>query len=414
MTKQTIRPARPFRALALTVAPGALCLAPPAFAKTEAGLNVALSATVASNPDVLNNAKVGVSGVATVTPWIRFDNDLSHIGLMGNVQVEKFTNTYGTNVSGWASADAELKLSDYVTISGSLAYRRTKRILDDFLARGAGGLTGANGDVGEVLLPTNPLPDVSFGALRTRNESYEGNVNLSVLPSERGQLSLGLGLRAARYGTVIASDLNTYTAFTGYRHRLSERTSLNANVSVTRYDFLGTGSGDGWTVTPRVGASQQLGETLTLSGSIGSSISRTRRPDGSIRSFALLSGELSLCKTAQRTKYCLSADRSAESAVLGGASASTQVKFNLATTVGERDSLTADVFYSRSDSPTVSTVVGRVSEFVGASASFSHNFPGRRLNAFVTPSVVRLKDSNGAKTNFQVRVGLSYSFGGRS
>lgn len=419
MTSQTVGPARPIRVLALAVVPAALCVASPAFAETKVGLDVSGSAAVATNQDLRDDADAGVSGAVTVAPWLRIEDDLTRVGLLGNIQLEKYSNRDDANISGWVSLDASRRLSSHVTIGGSLAYRRTSRILDDFLARIGAATAGGDGGTSGVILPTAPLPtapllDASVGALGARNESYEANVNMSVVPSARGQLTMGLGIRAARYDSATVSGLNAYSASMAYSHSLSERTSLNADVLFGRDDFRGTRTGDGWTLSPRVGASHRLGETLTLTGSVGVSLSRSRRPDGSIRGFTTFAGQLSLCKTADRTKYCLSAERSAETTALGGASVSNKIRLNFARAMGEWNELTADVYYTRYGSPTVSTAVGRVSEFVGASTTYTHTFSGRRLSAFATPSFIRLQDGSGAKTNFEVRVGLRYSFGDRS
>lgn len=411
MTERAARPARPISALGLIIVPGICCLAPSAFAETRAGVDLATSAKVGTNPDLAAGTETSVAGSVIVTPWLRMDDELSHVGLLGNIQLEKYTHRSDGNLSAWANLDAQKRLSPYVTIGGNLAYRRTNRILDDLLSRGVGSTTDIGGGT-DVVLPTAPVPDVSFGGLQTRSESYEGNLNLSVLASTRGQLSLGLGARASRYDSPDVSGLNMYSAFAGYSHSLSERTSLNASVSYARYDYPGSRIGDGSTVSPLVGVSQKLGPTLTVTANVGVSISRSRRPDNSIRSFTLFSGEFELCKDAERSKYCLNAGRSAESTALGGASASNHVKFSLARSVGERNSLSADVNYIRYDSPT-QDVAGRVSELIGVSASYSHHFRGR-LSAFVTPSFVRLRSSDGPRTNFQVELGLRYRFGARS
>ncbi|MDE2403603.1 MAG: hypothetical protein KGM17_02670 [Sphingomonadales bacterium] len=405
------RPAQPLRAIALSIAPGALCIAVPAVARTEAGVEVGVSGTVSSNPDLVNNPKTGVSGVGTIVPWVRFESELSTIAVMGNLEYQKYTNRYSSHVTAWASVNANRRLSENVSVAGGLTYRRTSTVLDTFLATGAGSVIPGSG---EVQIPTAPIPDVSFGNGRTRSESYEGSLSLSVTPGERSSLSASAGFQLSRYPSLTGANSNNLHGSLGYNYQLSQRAGVNASVSFARYDFLGTRVGDGWTVTPQLGGSYRLNESVSLSGSLGASLSRSHRPDGTIREFTVFSGDLSLCKTAKRTKYCLNASRSAQSTALGGASAVNQVKFNMARAIGQYDSFSADINYSRYDSPTILGVVGRVSQFYGVSSSYSHSFAGRRLSAVVTPSFVRLTDDNGSKNNFEIRIGVRYRFGGRT
>lgn len=412
MTRRTVRRARAFS----LIIPGVCCLAPSAFAETRAGVDLTASTTVASNPDLATNSDTSVAGTVNISPWLRMADELSYVGLRGNLQFDKYSHRSDSEASGWASLDAGKRMSPYVTIGGGLAYRRTNRILEDLLSRGADGASGiGGGDIGggggEVELPSAPVPDVSFGGVQTRNESFEGNLSASVLTSTRGSLNLAIGGRAARYNAPNVANLNSYTASAGYGHTLSERTRLTTSVSYVRNDFLGTRVSDGSTISPQIGITQQLGPTLSVTASVGVSRSRSRRPDNTIRGFTIFAGDFELCKDTERSKYCLIASRSAESTALGGASASTRVSFNLARRVGRRDSLSADVYYVNYDSPT-QAVTGRVSKFIGASGSYSHYFT-ERFSAVATPSLVRLNSDSGTRTSYQIRLGLRYRFGAR-
>jgi hypothetical protein len=101
------------------------------------------------------------------------------------------------------------------------------------------------------------------------------------------------------------------------------------------------------------------------------------------------------------------------STALGGASEVTGVSFNTSIFLGERDGLYADANYSRYSDPTVRLATTRVSQYFGGSATYTHNFAGR-LSGFVTPSFLKVRTADGNRTNFQVEVGLRFSFGDRS
>lgn len=395
--------ARPLRIVALTIVPGSLCLGGPALAETRAGVNISASGKVATNPFQQVDGETAFAGSATIAPWLQIIGDQSSINLNGNVTVDEWTQDYGTDTSAAVRLDAQKQLSPYFSISGGGGYSTTRSGIQQ-------ALLSRNTPADELLPPTTPLPDVTFGGVQTRTESFNARLGLGWKPGPRSNVDLTVAGYGSRFDSLDGADYNNLSANLGYSHKLTDRTSITANVGFSKSDYLDTRAGDGNIITPQVGVDWMIGSTWTLGASAGASFAKTHRADGSHDNFTSFSGNVRLCNTGERAVLCVNAAQAAQPTALGGISTVLSVGVSYDRRLGERDNLILTARYSSSDHDSDVTSEG-TQEFYGASATLNHEF-SRRFTAYVSPSYSKVSDTIGSReANFQLDVGVRFRLG---
>lgn len=414
----TASKARPLRLVVLAMAPGPLCVGTPASADTRAGVDLSAGASAESNPYLASGGIGDVALSFQVDPWLKLSDPISSIDLHGDLSLRQYSKSAnGTDITGTVDLSASRRLSPYFSISGGVNYLTSLNGIN---------LGFANVAPTEPLPPfTTPLPDISLGGTRTRTHSASANVGVSAALSPLDQISASFTASRSTYNSTAGSDYTYLNGGLNYARTLSRHLSLTASVRYGKSDYSGTSVGDGTIITPEVGFNLTLSERMTLNASFGASFSRSNRLGGTKANSTSFSGQVNLCRSAERGAFCLTAAQSAQPTGLGGISTVTDIGIGYNTRVSSRDTLSFNLGFDRSKGeflsqttfvlnglPLTAFVVNREdSKYIRAGGSWSHSF-SRRFFMYVSPGYSRITNSSTSRSNsFTLSAGLRYSFG---
>ncbi|TCJ34967.1 hypothetical protein [Parafrankia sp. BMG5.11] len=416
----------------------AIPLAAPVHAQVRGVVDVSVQGTVASNSSLENSRGGGAFAFGLqVDPSVFYeDGEVTTAALRGTVAVDQYDADNGTVGSLGLTAGMRHKISERTSIRGSASARSTRSGVRDFLRNpvlasdvlqnlnpdllpelggqadiNPGGLTSFDPD----LLDEFDFDLADLGRGRTNTFQVGASVDHAISSSD--SVSFGGSVRLNSSGDPRGSDYRSDSVSVAYRRALSTRTSFNVGISGGRADYEdggeGPGPGDAIFVTPAVGISHRLSETLTASASVGASITSVERHDGASEKDVGLAGNLGLCQLQYRASLCATASRGVQPTSFGGVTSVTSAGLAYSRLLGLRDRVSASARYSRRDDSLVENQsdFGGAQSVFAASASYNRSI-GQRLYAFVTPGFSRTSGSlTGDRDNYQISVGIRYRFG---
>jgi hypothetical protein len=403
MTAAPNRMARSVRLAFLAVAPGSICLAPPASADTRAGADVSVGASLETNPYLVSGSGSDVSGNVTIEPWLTMSDDVSSVSLHGSASLRQYAKSVnGTDVSGSAGLAATHRLSENFRLSGGFNYITSRNGINQGFR-----VVGPNDPEPP---PTTPLPDTSLAGTRTRTQSVSANFGVSGRLSAFDTIGADITESHSSYSLRQGQNFNYLNAGLNYARLLSERTSLTASVRYGKSDYIHTRIGDGTIVTPQVGIQTTLSPYITLTASLGASFTNTTGPTGIRRKFTSFSGEARLCRKLEWAAMCLAAARSAQPTGLGSIQAVTSATLSYDTRLSRRDNLSLNLAFNSNDERARIVTVADTSKYYSAGATWSRTL-GQRLSLYVSPNYARITRTSRSYNSFRLSAGLRYRFG---
>ncbi len=409
MTKPITRCTKRLRTASLAAATFVCVLPQIAGAKPRADLNVSVGALAASNPYLLNGKNLGAAGAnLTIDPSIYLDDANTSIALTGNLSLDKYFGKYDLEDSYGIRAAGSSRISERTTLTADVDFRSSKSAANRFYSGLSGNLAG-----GELL--NTAQFDPTLASLTGRTSRLEVNASLQRILNPRSLLTASAGLGLTRVSSSSGTDYRDTHLGLDYARKLTETTSALVSVEGGYADYLDQHGADGLFVTPMIGLDHQITRSLKLSAELGVSVATIRSPSGDRQTTATWAGKLELCDRNGKETACLTGGRSAQPTSLGGLTTVSSVGLSYAHEIGARGNISAAVTYARTSRSSVTLLngLGGRSELLSASSTFRRKI-GSRVSAFVTPSFTSARDERrGRRENYQVLMGISYSFGKR-
>ncbi len=400
------------RCLLASVA-GAALLPAAALADTRAQVRVSAGAGAQTNAFLFADEQdTGtLSGTIEVEPTIYFEDERTTFRVAGSFLYEQFDNDFGGQDSYGLSGNGNTRIDERTSLNAGVSFRSSRTRAQDFITNGFSALDD---------LEVNEFPDTEFvdptlAGLRARSESVRANAGIQHILSPRDTLAFGINASQSRTGFLGGSDFREAGAVFGWAHRLSPRTSLQANVSAATVDQLDRSVGDGSYITPLIGVTQQLSSTMSLSLQVGATFSSIVIPGGDKQNDTSLAANASLCNRGQRSTFCLNGGRDAQPTNFGGIRTTSTVGATYSTSFYERDNFSVSARYGRASRIgdfEFNPGAAEDSEIYGVSARY-RTFLGDRLSAFVSGGYSDTSSDFDIERspNIQVQLGLSYTFG---
>ena len=264
-------------------------------------LDLTASLGYASNPflefDNSNGSFFGRASARGVHSW---GNERGRTTLTGFVEGTTYFNDYGLKSIFSVNGDTNQKVSEKVTVFGSLGF--------------SGDLSGQLGNrflytPGQVIVPDPTLPptpvpvqDPTLFSFAGRQYQVYGQAGASFRTSERGSLTVSGGAQHIFYSDPFLDDYTTVFGTAAYNHQVSERTTVGFSVGAHHTEYAD--SGDNSTIiNPAVTAHLLLSEDWDASASVGVSFSNFDRITGDSNSTDL-SLDGSICHTSETERLC--------------------------------------------------------------------------------------------------------------
>lgn len=370
--------------------------------------DVSLAGGISSNPFLLDDPKTTGSVTLGISPTLLVADELGETRISGDLRLTQYLQRYGTDVSGALAASTIRNLDARTTARVSASAHTARSATRDGLI-----FVSTPGDgTGPLLPPDLPAIDTTLAGTRSRVTTIAAGVSVSHLLDERSSLNAGIDLAGTYIEEGGGFDYRSATAQLGYERKVSVRTTVTFGAQFGAVDYLGRGTGDSKIVSPRIGVQHQLSDRLSLSADAGISYVRTDvGPGHSDRvSFA---GSIGLCDRSTNRSLCFSAARSAQPTALGGVSTVTTASLNYDARLSRVDRLSVGARYGRTNQDGVGLPFVRVTDFVGASATYSRDISDR-IAFTVTPSYTKIfDDQQPRRANYALMAGLTLKLGKR-
>lgn len=386
------------------------CGASTAFAQSppEMTLDVSVGGGIATNPFLDGNSKTSGSATIAISPSIVVDDGLGETRLSGDLRLTQYLQRYGSDFSGALDAATTRKLDERTQLQISASARTSRSALRDGLI-----FASAPGDTpGPLVPPLSPILDTTLAGTRARTTVIATTISIAHQLDEVSGINAGVELNGTYIGKDAGFDYRSVSTFLGYQRKLSPRTTVTLGTQVGGVDYLGRRLGDSLIVSPRAGVQQQLSDRLNLIADAGISFVRTAVVGGHSErvSFA---GSLGLCDRSPNRSLCLSASRSAQPTALGGVSTVTTAALSYDARLSRVDRVSLGARYGRTNEDGAGLPLTRVTDFVGASATYSRDI-SERVALTVTPSYAKFFDDlQPRRANYALTFGLTMKFGKR-
>jgi hypothetical protein len=264
-------------------------------------LDLTASLGYSSNPflefDDSNGSFLARASARGVHSW---GNEGGRTTLTGFVEGTTYFDDYGLKSIFSLNADTNQKVSEKVTIFGSLGF--------------SGDLSGQLGNrflytPGQVIvpdpsLPPNPVPvqDPTLFSFAGRQYQLYGQAGASIRTSERGSLTISGGAQRIFYTSNFLDDYTTIFGTASYNHQVSERATVGLSMGAHHTDY--SGSDENSTIlNPAITAHLLLSEEWDANASVGVSFSNFDRITGNSNSTDL-SLDGSICHTSETERLC--------------------------------------------------------------------------------------------------------------
>ncbi|RYD45377.1 MAG: hypothetical protein EOP63_01990 [Sphingomonadales bacterium] len=387
------------------------CCSPMAYAQYEPQYNVDVSVGggISSNPFLYADGKTAGSANIDIAPSVVVEDELGQTRIGGNLRFTQYSKYYGNDVSARLEAATDRKLDERNSVRVAASVQRLRSAVQDGLIFGSGGTQTP----GPLLPPTLPIIDTTLAGTRSRITSLNTSFGLSHILDEISSVDAGIELNGTYIEDDVGFDYRSAYAHAGYRRKLSQRTTVTFDTQIGFVDYLGRRTGDSLIVSPRIGVQQQLTDRLSLVADAGISYVRTDVAGGDKSNLTSFAGSIGLCDRGPNRSLCLSGGRSAQPTALGGVSTVTTASLNYDARLSRVDRVSLAARYGRTNQDGAGLPIVRVTDFIGASATYSRDL-NDRLALTVTPSYSKVfDDAQPRGANYALMVGLTIRLGKR-
>ena len=385
------------------------CLPQMAFAQSEPQytVDVSVGGGVATNPFLYSDGDTAASATVSVSPSVFIEDELGQTRIGGDLRLTQYISDYGSDLSGRLEASTTRRLDERTDVRVDAYVRTVRSAARDSLLFASGPAEVP----GPLLPPAPPIIDTTIAGTRARVTSVGTSFGLSHLLDEVSSLNTGVTLNGTYIGNDVGFDYRSASTHFGYQRKLSPRTTVTIDTQVMAVDYLGRRTGDSVILSPRAGIRQQLSDRLSLVADAGISYVRTKLGNGSHSTLVSFAGSVGLCDRLPNRSLCVSAGRSAQPTALGGVSTVTTASVNYDARLSRVDRVSLAGRYGRTNEDGVGLPGVRITDFLGASATYSRDL-NDRIAFTVTPGYSKIFDDVQPRSaNYSLMVGVTIRFG---
>lgn len=397
----------------LSIAAAGVTMAVPSLALAQQAtpytIRVSGGLEASSNPFLLEQDAEAVSAFISVDPTI-FVEEGRHVTVIdGSLRAVQYSNGYGTDANGSLRISTQRAVTERTKLGLSASVNSTRRSFLDGLADGArGGLP-----VDPATLPDAVSIDPTLvGALvRSTTISAIGSIEHQLTPLSyltasgaysRQQLSnnAGFGVRSA-------------SGSLSYGRKIAPRTVVSLGGQFASNNFDGPQGGDANIYKLQAKAEHQIGTRWRVAFGGGVDLVDRNLGLAGRETSTLLSGDLSLCNSGFRSRFCVTGRRAAQPTAIGGVSTVVSLGVSYELTLSQNDLVTFNSQYGRSTLGlgTGFAAAGTVVDVIGATANYRHKL-SKRTALFVAAGYSDVSEElRDISPNAFVRVGVTLSFG---
>jgi hypothetical protein len=395
--------------LLVTAALASLSSQAPAQNTARVTAAASAGASVNSNPFLLEDSETALSGVITFSPRIFIEGDRGEVTISGLARVTQYSTDIGTDAGFRIGSNAEYRVDGRTAINGAVALQTARNALQNSLLANAGDLIAP----GAELEPDVSFVDPTIAGTRTRTSSVNGSLGISHALSEVSSIGGQVASNYTFFDSGPGFDFKSVSASGNYAHRVSPRTWLTAGLGGTRVDYLGRSTGDTKILSPNIGGTQQLTETMVLTVNVGASFVSSENGLGSSTTQTFFSGSASLCERGLNRGFCAAVSRNASPTALGTVQATTSASLSFDQQLSRTETASISGRYSQSDQSNleVITVSFPGNKVIGLTGRYSKTL-NDRLAFNVTPVYGKIFGTTPDRSaNYGLTASISYRLG---
>lgn len=296
-------------------------------------MDLSVNGGYASNPYLNSGSNSGTATfTASAQPYVTFRAPTSTTTIRGDVSQNIYSQTYADTTDYSVSGTSAIAISPITSVNANAGY--SSQVQNTLLPV----LNPIGGQPSDPNLP-NILDPSAPASLARRVRTLNGGVSLQTALSPRDNLTFGVNGAQVRYPdqSVLTNSYDSLGGQLSYMRRISGATSIGLNFGASHHNYLGRTLGDGSSYSPSLVVQTKLAPRLELNLSGGLTFSDIDVIGGTIHQTSL-SGSASLCRTGDRSHFCLQASRSVVPTSYAGVSRSTSAGVNYGYALTEHSS----------------------------------------------------------------------------
>lgn len=365
-----------------------------------------------SNPFLLEQDAEAIAAYITVDPTIFLEEGRNTTVIDGSLRATQYFNDYGTDANGSLRLSTQRALTERTDLQLSGSINSTRRSFID-------GLSGAGGNI----FPADPtaLPDAAtldptlIGALvRSTTMAVTGSLEHRLTPVSF--LSGGAAFSRTTFSNDAGFDVSSASGSLTYGRRIAPRTVASLGGQFSSFTFAGSNIGDANVYAMQTSVEHEIGTRWRLALGAGISLVDRDLGMGVRETSSLFSGDLGLCNTGLRGRFCITGRRAAQPAAIGGVATVTSFGVTYERELSRNDTVSFSSQLGRSNQNIDNglTTDGTVVDVIGATATFRHDLSDRTALLVALGYSDVSDDLRDVPANAFVRVGITLGFGRQS
>jgi hypothetical protein len=364
-----------------------------------------------SNPFLLEQGTEAVSAYVAIDPTIFLEDGKDTTVIDGSLRATQYFNEYGTDANGSLRLATQRALSERTELELSASITSTRRSFVDGLTSGSSNLPFA--DPTALPDPVSLDPTLIGELVRSNTMSVTGSIQHELSPvsslTGRGAFS------RQSFSNNAGVDVSSASASLAYGRQVASQTVVSIGGQFASFDFAGSDVGDARVYTLQARVEHEIGTRWSLA--VGGGVDLVDRNLGVLgrETSTFFSGDLGLCNRGLRTRFCVTGQRAAQPAAIGGVAIVTSVGVSYELELSRNDVLSFNSQFGRSNQTLDNgfATAGTVVDVFGASANFSHNLSERAAFIVALGYSDVSDDLRDVPANAFVRVGITLGFGRR-
>lgn len=361
-----------------------------------------------TNPFLLVGGEEALGAYITVDPTIFVEEGRNTTVIDGNLRAVQYFNEYGTDASGRLQISTRRAISERTQLDVNASVISTRR---NFVE----GLTSSNNS---LTLDPGALPDAAvldptlLGALvRSTTIAASGSLEHQISPVS--SVTASAAHSRSYFSDNFGFDFNASSAALYFGRRVAPQTVISFGGQFASFDFAGLDLGDARVYTSQVRVEQDISARWRLALGGGVDIVNLDLGMAGRDTRTLFSGDIGLCNTGLKSRFCLTGRRAAQPAAIGGVATINSLGVSYDLELSRNDALSFNSQFGRSDQSLGNGIVtaGTVVDVFGATVNYRRNLSQR--TAFIVAA--GYSDVSGGlldvPSNAFVRIGITLGFG---
>lgn len=378
--------------------------------RPEVEISAGLEAS--SNPFLLENGSEALAAFISVDPSVFLEEGRNTTVLDGTLRATQYLNDYGTDASGRLRLSTQRALTERTRLELTAAVMSSRRSFQEGVA--GGPESAPLSEPGALPVPVTLDPTLIGALVRSTSLSATGSLEHELSPVS--SLSTGASYSRTTFSNNAGFDVNSAAASLAYGRIVAPQTTIKLGGQIALFDFAGRDVGDAYVYSVQARIEHEIGTRWRAA--LGGGVDLVDRDLGIAgrETSSLFSGDIGLCNTGLRARFCVTARRAAQPTAIGGVSTVVSVAMNYDLELSRNGTLTITSQFGRSDQSFDNgfATAGTTVDVYGATARYQHAL-SERLSFFVLGGYSDVSDDlRDVPSNAFVRIGVTLGFGRRS